>query len=1077
MPSDITFLTNETGKTLRERFGALLSGNARFFDCLVGYFFISGFYKIYPYLEKVEKIRILVGLKTDRKAYDMIQESKTPRQLDFQSHAVSKEQVAGAVLDELQKSADSAEMETGVLKFVEWIRTGKLEIKAYPGENLHAKVYIMTFAEGDRDKGRVITGSSNLTQAGLQDNLEFNVELKNSADYDFALAKFNELWASAVDVSKPYEDAVVNKSPFANFTPYELYLKFLYEYFRKELNLPAQLEDMYVPAGFKKLKYQEDAVLNARKVLEEYGGVFLSDVVGLGKTYMAALLAQQLEGRNLVIAPPNLLDRDKRGSWPNVFSDFQVRQTDFESIGKLDRLLERDIAKYKNVFIDESHRFRTETTRGYEMLAQICRGKRVILVSATPLNNTPRDILSQVKLFQAGKASNIPNLRNLEAFFSGLESRLKGLDRQADKENYFRAVQANAKETREKVLKFLMVRRTRTEIEKYYGEDMKRQCLQFPEVEDPAPLFYKFSKQENKIFDDTLKLLTSGFTYARYTPLLYYEGKMDERERQGQRNLAKFMKILMVKRLESSFHAFRLTLERFSRSYAHVIAEFEKGNVYISKKHIGKIFELLEEGDEEGVERLLANDKAERLVAGEFSKDFIVHLKADYNTLRRIKKMWDDVRRDPKWLAFRDILRAQKILKKSKVIIFTESQETAEYLAARIREEVEPKTLLFTGQSGEAEHRSVIANFDANAFKPSDDYRILVSTEVLSEGVNLHRSNVVVNYDIPWNPTRLIQRVGRVNRVDTKFDTIHTYNFFPTDEGNDAIKLREAAEAKIHAFIEMLGADARLLTEGEDVKSFDLFAKLTSKKTITGEDESEESELEYLAEIRAVRDNHPALFERIKMLPKKARSTRLLPDTNDIVRKYPALLTYFRMDGLDKFCLSAQGDASSSELDFFGAVKALKPTDISEPRQAIPPDFYALLDINKNAFMKAAETEKDDAAPRHKGGANDAYIMKRLRAKEIRHYQCFTDDDEAFLRDVARLLTDGALPRPTAKKAAEALKKEIEPLRVLGILKRDIPVHFFRATHAQSARAAAGPREVILSSWITGGSDNKGRGV
>ena len=112
---------------------------------------------------------------------------------------------------------------------------------------------------------------------------------------------------------------------------------------------------------------------------------------------------------------------------------------------------------------------------------------------------------------------------------------------------------------------------------------------------------------------------------------------------------------------------------------------------------------------------------------------------------------------------------------------------------------------------------------------------------MLSEGVNLHASNVVINYDIPWNPTRLIQRVGRVNRVDTTFDTIYTYNFFPTEESNDIIKLKEAAEAKIHAFIEMLGADARLLTDGEEIKSHDLFAKLTSKKTITGEDEADAS--------------------------------------------------------------------------------------------------------------------------------------------------------------------------------------------------------------------------------------------
>jgi len=649
------------------------------------------------------------------------------------------------------------------------------------------------------------------------------------------------------------------------------------------------------------------------------------------------------------------------------------------------------------------------------------------------------------------------------------------LDRQTDREQYFRTVQSNAKETRERVLKFLMVRRTRTEIATYYGEDMQQQGLKFPEVEDPTPLFYKFSKQENEIFNETLKLLASGFTYARYTPLLYYEGKMDERERQGQRNLAKFMKILMVKRLESSFHAFRLTLDRFTHSYARVITEFKKGNVYISKKHVGKIFELLEQDDQEGIETLLEEEKAERLSAKDFSAEFIVHLKADYRTLRRIKKMWANVRRDPKWLTFRDVLRSEPHLRQGKPIIFTESQETAEYLAARIRDEVEPKTLLFSGKSSEAEHRDVIANFDANAFKWADDYRILVSTEVLSEGVNLHRSNVVINYDIPWNPTRLIQRVGRVNRVDTKFDRIHTYNFFPTEEGNDAIKLREAAEAKIHAFIEMLGADARLLTEGEEVKSFDLFAKLTSKKTITGEDEEEESELEYLTEIRAVRDKQPELFARIKRLPKKARSTRTMSNgQGGVVQTSPSLVTYFRQDRLDKFYLAAQDSVPPVELDFLTTVKILRPPDPSERRQAIPPAFYALLDRNKEAFSTGTSTENDNAIPHQKGGVNDAYILKRLKAREIRRYHGFTDDDEEYIRNVIQLLADGALPRPTTKKVAEALKREIEPLRVLGIVRRDISPFFFQATRAQLTHHALNPREVILSSWLISGNGPHG---
>ena len=1065
LSSDLTFLTNEAGNTLQDRFTVLLKKDARYFDCLVGYFFVSGFYKLYPALEAVEKIRILIGLNTDDAAYQLMEKAKNQGELTFVSHAVAKESVASDVLKELEASPDALDVETGVHKFVEWIRSGKLEIKAHPARNLHAKVYIMTFVEGDRDKGRVITGSSNFSQAGLVENLEFNVELKTRADYDFATAKFNELWAVAVEVTKPYEDTIVNRSPFAKFTPYELYLKLLYEYFRNELSRTSELDDIYVPIGFKKLKYQEEAVLNAQKVLEEYGGVFLSDVVGLGKTYMSALLAQQLDGRNLVIAPPQLLDRDKRGSWPNVFSDFQVRQTEFVSIGKIDDLLTRDLSRFTNVFIDESHRFRTETNTTYETLAQICRGKRVILISATPLNNRPRDILSQIKLFQNGKNSTIPNLRNLEAFFSALEKKLEGLDRQNDRERYFQVVQANAKATRERVLKYLMIRRTRTEIQRYYGDDMLQQGLHFPAVEDPQPLFYKFNAVESQVFDETIRLIASAFKFARYRPLTYYEGGDTGGEIQGQRNLAKFMKILMVKRLESSFYAFRLTLDRFIHSYERVISEFRKGHVYISKKHINKIFELLDEDSRDAIETLLAEDKAERLDAKNFSPEFIKDLEADFKTLNRIQTIWKTVHRDPKWESFCDILKGQELLKKNKLIIFTESQETATYLTSQIAKHVDAHVLCYSGQSDEAAHKAVIANFDANAFHPRDDYRILVCTEVLSEGVNLHRSNVVINYDIPWNPTRLIQRVGRVNRVDTNFTSIHTYNFFPTEEGNDLIKLQEAAEAKIHGFIEMLGADARLLTEGEEIKSHDLFARLNSKKIITGEDEDEESELEYLGEIREVRDKQPDLFARIKRLPKKARSTRLLVPGTGHVQSFPSLFTYFRHGRLDKFYLAAS-TADPVELDFLAAVKLLKPADQAEKRQSIAADFYDLLAKNKAAFTDATSEDLDEAIAKHKGGANDAHILKRLKAKEIRRYQGFTEDDEQFIQQVMQLLTDGALPRPTTKKVAEALKTEVEPLKVLGILRRDISTLFLQATRAQQTHNTLSPREVILSSYL-----------
>ncbi|HWM92256.1 MAG TPA: helicase-related protein [Thermoanaerobaculia bacterium] len=1063
MSTDLTFLTNEPGKTLRSRFEKLLAADTRLFDCLVGYFFISGFHQLYPVLGSTEKIRILIGLKTDRTSYDLLQKAKG-EQLGL-SYAETKEQVPATILEELDRAEDTLDVENGVRRFVEWVRSGKLEVRVYPSDKIHAKVYIMTFNEGDRDAGRVITGSSNFSQAGLQDNLEFNVELKMRADYDYALAKFNELWGSAVDVTEEYVDTIERKSPYAEFTPYELYLKLLYEYFKGELNRPEELTDTYLPAMFRKLRYQEDAVLSAKRILEEYGGVFLSDVVGLGKTYMSALLARELDGRTLVIAPPPLLDRNNPGSWPNVLSEFRV-SADFESLGKLDALLERGVTRYANVFIDESHRFRTETNTTYEKLAKVCRGKRVILVSATPLNNTPADILSQIKLFQNAKNSTIPNLQNLEYFFRDLQKRLKGLDRQHDRELYFATIKENAKKIRESVLKYLMIRRTRTEIVKYYGDDLDAQGFRFAEVVAPEALFYQLDQRENALFHQTSEHIVREFSFARYNPLdaNYYTGDCDALERQSGANLARFMRVLLIKRLESSFHAFRLTLGRFIHSHETFISEFRKGYAYISKKHLRKVFSALEEGDEETVQRLVDESKVERLPAADFKPKFLTDLVRDLAILQELRQLWGEVENDPKWEAFRVTLLSHPKLISEKLIIFTESQETAEYLARRVGEEVDSRVTAFSGQSSEEDRRRVIANFDFRAYRPQDDYRILVTTDVLSEGVNLHRSSVVINYDLPWNPTRLMQRVGRINRVDTPFETIYTFNFFPSEKGNDLIKLRESAEAKIQAFIEMLGADARLLTEGEEVKSHDLFAQMNSRATITGEDTEEESELEYLTEIRRVRDEDPALFERIKRLPRKARSTKVLvPEVMELLPPCPALLTYFRKGRLDKFFV-AHDSRTAGEIDFMTAVKILR-ADPSERRGAIVPAFYALLDRNRVAFDQATMDESD-AEPVGVSRTNDAYILRRLKAKDIRHFLGFTDEDEEFLLDVIRLLENGALPRPTTKKVAAELRQEASSLGVLRILRRGIGREFFQATRAEISHYIRAPREVILSSFI-----------
>ncbi len=707
--------------------------------------------------------------------------------------------------------------------------------------------------------------------------------------------------------------------------------------------------------------------MNAKKILLEYGGVFISDVVGLGKTYVSAMLAGQLDGRTLVIAPPVLLEKSNPGSWTNVFSDFRV-PADFESFGKLDDLLNRGTDRYINIIIDEAHRFRTETTITYEKLAEICRGKRVILVTATPYNNTPRDILSLLKLFQKPKKSTIPNLPDLESFFIKLEKKLKNLDRKKDYGEYINTVKENSREIRDKVLKYLMVRRTRTEIEKYFSKDIQEQGLRFPQVEKPAPFFYELNEKEDDIFNKTIDLIANQFKYARYMPMLYYTGKIDQLEKQSQHNMGRFMKILLVKRLESSFFAFRNSVDRFLHSYEMFLKELNNGYVYVSKKYTNKIFELLENDDDVAIQTLIDEGKAGKYASKDFRTDLRTDLEHDLAILKEIKNLWQGVGRDPKLLKFKSELSKNHILKKGRLVIFTESKETANYLYKNVNEEYPGKVLLFTGDSGESVRDKVIENFDARARHRKDDYRILISTEVLSEGVNLHRANVVINYDIPWNPTRMMQRVGRINRVDTPFDVIHTFNFFPTIQSNEQIKLKEAAEGKINSFLTLLGGDAELLTEDEPIGSHELFDRLTSKKTLEGDEDAEESELKYLQAIRDIRENDPDLFEKIKHLPKKARTAKACLPKNQRRQGNTdfqnALITYFRRGKLQKFFM-ADSNNTATELDFMTAAGLLE-SGPDEKKKKLPEAMYDLLDKNKEAFILA--TTEEMAEPQKRRG-------------------------------------------------------------------------------------------------------------
>ena len=355
----------------------------------------------------------------------------------------------------------------------------------------------------------------------------------------------------------------------------------MYEYFKEDINIDQDV-DFYLPEGFMELAYQRQAVLSAKKILEAYNGVFLADVVGLGKTFISALLLQQLPGRKLIICPPVLADY-----WRATLFEFGVPQCRIESLGQIDRVLREGADRYDYVLIDEAHRFRNEATQSFETLHKICAGKKVILVSATPLNNKLEDILALLKLFQPAKKSSIPGVKNLQSFFDKLRLTLEATRKSVDGDRsdpiYIQALNEASAQVRREVLNHIMVRRTRTEIKNYFSEDLEGQGLSFPKLAAPERIVYQFDEATGQVFDDTIALLKE-FQYARYAPLLYLKHEVGILEQQSQHNVRGFMKGVLVKRLESSFYAFKKTVRRFIESYERFIDMFRSGTVYISKK-------------------------------------------------------------------------------------------------------------------------------------------------------------------------------------------------------------------------------------------------------------------------------------------------------------------------------------------------------------------------------------------------------------------------------------------------------------------------------------------------------------
>ncbi len=421
------FITNASDvKTLGTRVKELceISREMKF---LIGFFYFSGLEHLYEGLEQNESIvlRILVGLEVDEviMKFSGISKIKTDLLIEVEHGSdKSENELVDGFIDSLKKSLNQDEYDNKqsyekLLFFLKMIEENRLIIRKTFEPN-HAKLYIFSLKDARYAKSLFITGSSNLTRAGLENQKEFNVEIKDYGT-DEAEAYFEKLWNSSVKLTEKQEvkkriiDTIKKETLVREITPYEAYCLVLKSYVEsfEQKSQEEQIKAILKEAKYREYKYQIDAISQALAIIEKHNGVLIADVVGLGKTIIACVVAKLLGLRGAVICPPSLMGDlvTADSGWKKYIEEFKLYDWNVFSSGDLENVSKRinSDKSIEVIIVDEAHRFRNEDTRSYELLHTICRNKKVILLTATPFNNKPYDVLALIKLFVVPNMSNI----------------------------------------------------------------------------------------------------------------------------------------------------------------------------------------------------------------------------------------------------------------------------------------------------------------------------------------------------------------------------------------------------------------------------------------------------------------------------------------------------------------------------------------------------------------------------------------------------------------------------------------------------------------------------------------------
>jgi len=977
----------------------------------VGYLFLSGFNEILDNISHLKEVKLIIGSVSDTKTIEEIAEGvarkdeleKAAEKLKYQKPAEKKEIISttkaklGQSIGGLEQSEENENM---LLSLKDLIVSGKVKVKLYTKQRLHSKAYLFKYkkeaAEQTRSEGMAIVGSSNLTISGFKHSTELNVIVRGNENFKELNSWFDSIWGESENFKTELLSSINESWALKYANPYDIYILTLYNLVQSKMKFRSHV--LWDWSGMPKLyRFQKIAVMQAYEILNRYDGIFVCDVVGLGKTFIGAALLKQLGKRAVVICPPRL-----KNMWEEFGETFKVDIKTI-SLGALNKGVfdeSSELWTYRDrevVLIDESHYFRNSDTKRYYEIQPFLIGKKVILITATPQNTSIWNIYNQIRLFNQ-EGSN--------------DYQVKG----GSLKEFFNLVEMNEAKI-QNLLSKILIRRTRKHIKKYY-QSLEDEPIEFPRRELKT-ISYNIDETYNNLFEKIEKALKK-LTYAKYNLWPYVkEEKKDEDIYIDLRKITGLLKglhkVMLYKRLESSIFAFSETIRRLLKIHerflkgleANIIPAGEEAQDLIYREDVD-IIDVLEKLKEVSKKYQVDDFRMEELKRD--LKNDIAIFRDISEFLKRVPESSDK--------KFDELVKILDKHKKEKVLIFSEYADTVKYLHGRLEPKIDNLSFV-TSKTKDA--ISIIRRFAPKA----NEYRlkgkespidVVVSTDVFSSGLNLQDCGIVINYDLHWNPVLLIQRAGRIDRIGTEHDIIRIYNFLPHKKVEEKISLKERVSRRIQEIHDHIGEDDKILDASERLNENALYA-IYEKKDIekleeeVNEEEFNPDEAELL--IETLTREKPEYLNYIKSLQLGTRGCKKS-------KNYKGTFAYFRKGDTDKlYILNKKGEIAEDAGKIMSEIRCSvdeKQRILSrEDKQVLSDGLRKLEERFKKDYQSSVESEFK----------KDPVIVKVIKKLVTFRKEIKNGEDLALIDKISNVLNKG-IPDETLKDLRKLERSKVK---------------------------------------------------